>query len=191
MGAETPVVVQKRNVTEWLSLAARSIVSGAAFVSNLCLVAMLTIIFLNVIFRYVILRPLYWGDELMTYLMIIMVYAGFGFMLAEGGHIRMTLLFNKLSRKTQNVFWIIVSVLGTAYTTFLLYAVILLVVDTLQLGSFSMITRWPIAPWQILVALGLFSLLLAFIMLVIQRIGIALGIREEKETEEKVVRSAE
>jgi len=183
--------MQRQSVTEWLSLAARGIVSGGAFIANLCLIAMLLIIFVNVIFRYVILSPLYWGDEIMTYLMIIMVYAGFGFMLMGGGHIRMTLLFNRLPRKVQNSLWIIVSLLGTGYTTFLLYAMILLVLDTLQLRSFSMVTRWPIAPWQILIALGLFSLLLAFIMLVIERIGISRGIRKEKEVKKKVVEVSE
>lgn len=183
--------MQRRSVTEWLSLWARGIVSGGAFIANLCLIAMLLIIFVNVIFRYVILRPLYWGDEIMTYLMIIMVYAGFGFMLTEGGHVRMTLLFNRLPSKVQNLLWIIVSLIGTVYTTFLVYAVILLVLDTLQIGAISMITRWPIAPWQILIALGLFSLLLAFLMLFIERIDIARGIRKEKEVKKKEVEVSE
>ena len=184
--------MQRRSVTEWLSLAARGIVNGAAIAANLRLIAMLLIIFVNVILRYVISRPLYWGDEVMTNLMIIMVYAGFGFVLAEGGHVRMTLLFNRLPRKVQNSLWIIISLLGTGYTTFLLYAMILLVHDTLQLGSFSMETRLPIAPWQILIVLGLFSLLLAFIVLVIERIGISRGIRKEKRVKRsKVVEVSE
>jgi C4-dicarboxylate transporter DctQ subunit len=183
--------MQRRSVTEWLSLGASGIVSGGAFMANLCLIAMLLIIFVNVILRYVILRPLYWGDEIMTNLMIIMVYAGFGFMLTKGAHVRMTLLFNKLPGQVQNLLWIVICLIGTGYTIFLLYAVIVLLLDTIRIGSFSLITRWPIAPWQILIALGLFSLLLAFLMVLIERVDIARGIRKEKEVKKEVVEVGE
>ena len=186
MGTEAAVVKQRRSVTEWLLVAAGGIVTAGAFIANICLIIMLSIIFINVILRYVVLQPLYWGDEIMTYLMIVMVYAGFGFMLGQGGHVRMTLLFDKLPRKVRNFLWVIVSLMGTVYTAFLVYAVIKLVLDTLQIGAFSMITRWPLAPWQILIALGLISLLLAFLLLFIERIGIARGTREEKEVKKAV-----
>jgi len=179
--------MQRRSITEWLSLLARGIVRVAAIASNVCLIGMLVIIFANVILRYVVARPLYWGDEVMINLMIIMVYSGFAFVLSEGGHIRVTVVFNRLPGKVQNVLWIILSLLGASYTSFLLYAVIVLVLDSLHLESFSQVTRWPIAPWQIVIALGLFSLLVAFVMLVIARIGIALGVSKEKEAEKEVV----
>ncbi len=177
--------MRRKRITDWLSFIAGGIVNVGAFISNLTFILMLLIIFVNVIFRYVILRPLYWGDEMMTYLMIIMVYTGFGFMLKEGGHVRMTFLFNKLPNKAQNLLWIIVSLIGTFYTIFLVYAVILLILDTLKIGAISMITRWPIAPWQILIAFGLFSLFLAFLMLFFERIDIARGLRKEKEMKKK------
>jgi len=186
VGTEAAVVKQRRSVTEWLLVASGGIVTAGAFIANICLIIMLSIIFINVILRYVISQPLYWGDEIMTYLMIVMVYAGFGFMLGQGGHVRMTLLFDKLPRKVRNFLWVIVSLIGTVYTAFLVYAVITLVLDTLKIGAFSMITRWPLAPWQILIALGLISLLLAFLLLFIERIGIASGTREEKEVKKAV-----
>lgn len=179
--------MQRRNTTEWLSLLARGTVRVATVASSVCLVGMLVIIFANVFLRYVVARPLYWGDEVMINLMIIMVYAGFGFVLSEGGHIRVTVLFNRLPDKAQDVLWIIVSLLGTSYTSFLLYAVIKLVLDSLHLEAFSIVTRWPIFPWQMAIACGLFALLVAFVMLVIARIGTALGISKEKEVEKEVV----
>jgi TRAP-type C4-dicarboxylate transport system permease small subunit len=103
----------------------------------------------------------------------------------------MTLLFNRLPSKVQNFLWVIVSLIGTVYAAFLVYAVIKLILDTLRIGALSMITRWPIAPWQILIALGLFSLLLAFLMLFIERIDIVRGIRKEKEVKKKGVEVSE
>jgi TRAP-type C4-dicarboxylate transport system permease small subunit len=172
-------------MSEWLLLVAKGIVGGAAFVANLCLIGILVIIFTNVVLRYIIRTPLYWGDEAVINLMIVMVYAAFGHVLIEGGHVRMTILFERLPGRVQNILWILVSLLGTAYASFLLYAVIQLVLDSLRIGSFSMITRWPIAPWQMLVALGLFCLLVAFIILVTTRVGIALGTRKTEQAKEK------
>jgi len=183
--------MQKRNTTEWLSLVARSIVSGAAALANLCLVGMLIIIFSNVILRYAVRSPFFWGDEVMIHLMIIMVYAGFGFVLLEGGHIRVTVVVSRLPAKVQNLLWVIVSLFGTGYAGYLLYAIIRLVLDTLRIGAYSDVTFWPIAPWQIVIAFGLFSLLVAFVILVTRRTGILLGTRKEKEAAKEAVEVAD
>ncbi|MFC1870944.1 TRAP transporter small permease [Chloroflexota bacterium] len=177
--------MQGRSVTEWLSLVARGIIGAAAFASIICLIGIMVIVFTNVIMRYLVATPLYWGDEVIIYLMIIMVYASVGFVLIEGGHIRMTILFDRLPDKVQNVLWIIVSLIGTAYASVLLYASIQLALDSLRIGSFSMTTRWPIAPWQMVIALGIFCLLVAFVMLLTTRIGIASGLRQKKSEEGK------
>ncbi len=184
--AQTGGVMQRRSPTERLSLMVRGVLKGMAIAANLCLVAMLVITFLNVVLRYVAKRPLYWGDEVIINLMIVMVYAGFGFVLIEGGHIRMTAVFSKLPGKVQNALWIIASFIGLGYASLILYAVVMLVLASLEMGSFSPTTRWPIAPWQVAVAFGLFCLVMAFVMLIVTRIGIALGIHEEKVSKEKL-----
>lgn len=166
-------------------------IRGAEYASCICLVAMLLIIFVNVFLRYVFSRPLYWGDEMMIYLMLLMVYAGFGFALLEDAHIRVTTLFDRLPIKVRNVIWVIISLIAIAYSSYLLYTMILLVQASLQIGSFSMVTRWPIYPWQVVIAVGLFILIVAYIMVAAERVGIALGIRQEKEHKEEGVKLGE
>lgn len=180
-----------QKASEWLSIFGRSIITGTAYLSCACLVVMLLIIFANVFMRYVFSDPLYWGDETMINLMLLMVYAGFGFVLRQDAHIRVTVVFSRLPVKVQNIIWVIISLISVGYSGYLLYAMITLVPETIRIGSFSMTTRWPIYPWQIVIALGLFVLVVAFIMVVLERIGIALGIRKEKERPEEGVKVAE
>lgn len=183
--------MQKRTTTEWLSLVARGIIRVTAFASRIALVAMMLIVFANVILRYVVSRPLYWGDEVVVNLMIIMVYAGFASVLGKGGHVRVTLIFNRLSSKVQNVLWVIIGLIGTGYVGFLLYALTQLIANSLRIGEFSLVLRWPIAPWQIVIACGAFSLLVAFVMLTIARVGIVLGTVKEKPERSQELKAKE
>lgn len=161
---------------------ARGIIKGAGILACVCLIAMLGLIFANVILRYAVGTPLYWGDEMMINLMMIMAYAGFGFLLAEGGHIRVTFIFDKMHTKAQNVLWVIAGLLGVGYAGYLLYAMTLLVLDSLAMRPFSMITRWPNFPWQMVIGLGLFALLVAFLRVMADRVSIVMG---SKKTGEK------
>lgn len=175
----------ERDTTEWLSVLGRGIIRSGAYVSCICLIAMLLIIFANVFLRYVFSNPLYWGDETMIDLMLLMVYAGFGFVLTDGAHIRVTVAFARLPIKVQRVIWVITSLLTVGYSAYLLYAMITLVRETIQIGTFSMTTRWPVYPWQLVIAIGLFILVVASVFLVVEKTGIALGIRKEKERKEE------
>jgi len=171
-------------ISEWLRGAARGIVGGAAILSYICVVGILLVVISNVFLRYVLGSPFYGGDEVSINLMIIMVYFASGIVLAEGRHIRVSVVFNRLPRKAQNVLWVVVSLFGAGYAGFLSYAVILLTIDTLQLGTYSVTTDWPIAPWQMVIVAGLLSLTVSFITLVVVRVGIISGIKKEKKVEE-------
>ncbi len=168
----------------WPTRVAKSIIDAAMFLSNICMAGMLILVCLNVILRYVFGQPIYWGDEVMIYLMILLVFLGFGYMLIENRHVRMTAIMERLSVRTQNVMWVIISLLGIGYFVFLLLAGIYITVDSFQIGFISTITGWPIGPWQVVMCLGLVILLMASVWFTINRIRIALGERSEKQTEE-------
>ena len=91
---------------QWPAIVARAVIHGAMFLANLCMAGMLVLVCLNVILRYAFGQPLYWGDEIMIYLMVLMVYLGFGYMLIEGRHVRMTALMERMTVRTQNIVWV-------------------------------------------------------------------------------------
>jgi TRAP-type C4-dicarboxylate transport system permease small subunit len=169
---------------QWPTRLVKGITHAAMFLANLCMAGMLILVCLNVILRYVFGQPIYWGDEVMIYLMILMVFLGFGYMLIENRHVRMTAVMERLSVRTQNILWVIISLLGVGYFVFLLLAGLYITSDSFQIGFISTITGWPIGPWQVVICLGLGVLLMASIWFTVNRIRIALGGRSEKQTEE-------
>jgi TRAP-type C4-dicarboxylate transport system permease small subunit len=168
----------------WPTVITKGIINAAMFLANICLAAMMFLVCLNVILRYLFGQPIYWGDEVMIYLMIVMVFLGFGYMLMENRHVRMTAIMECLSVRTQNILWVIISLLGIGYFIFLFSAGIYITADSFQIGFISTITGWPIGPWQVVVCIGLVVLLMASVWFTINRIRIALGTRTEKQKEE-------
>jgi TRAP-type C4-dicarboxylate transport system permease small subunit len=169
---------------QWPAIVARAVIHGAMFLANLCMAGMLVLVCLNVILRYAFGQPLYWGDEIMIYLMVLMVYLGFGYMLIEGRHVRMTALMERLTVRTQNIVWVFTSLLSVVYFIFLLVAAVNMTIDSFQIDFISTITGLPIGPWQVVMCVGLAILLIASIYFTINRIRIASGHRDDKRPKE-------
>ncbi|MBN2058868.1 MAG: TRAP transporter small permease [Deltaproteobacteria bacterium] len=167
----------------WPALLAKWVVEWSMFLGNIILGAMLCIVFLNVLMRYFFREPIYWGDEIMTYLMILVAFLGFGFNLKEGRHISMTALIVMLSEKARNYIGLITGLIAVVYFVFLLIAGIYLTIDSFEIGYFSMVTGLPIGPWQAAMCFGLFILLTASLWNMINRIKTAFGKKEGKPTD--------
>ena len=69
----------KTEKVTWPVLLAKWLIDGSMFMGNIILAAMLCMVFLNVLLRYFFRSPIHWGDEVMTYFMILVAFLGFGF----------------------------------------------------------------------------------------------------------------
>ena len=164
---------------QWPVILARAVIHGSMFLANLCMAGMLVLVCLNVILRYAFGQPLYWGDEIMIYLMVLMVYLGFGYMLMEGRHVRMTALMERMTVRTQNIVWVFTGLVSVVYVVFLLVAGVNMTVDSFQIDFISTITGLPIGPWQVIMCVGLAILLIAAIYFTVNKIHMVCGHREE------------
>ena len=173
----------KTEKLKWPALLSKWIIDGSMFVGNICLAAMLCMVFLNVLLRYFFREPIHWGDEIMTYLMILVAFLGFGFNLKEGRHISMTALVGSLSSKSSNYISVFTCLVALVYFVFLLLAGIYLTIDSFQINYFSLVTGLPIGPWQAAMCFGLAVLLIASLWYTMNRIKIAFGNQEDKQTE--------
>lgn len=173
----------KTEKTPWPALLAKWLIDRSMFLGNTFLAAMLVMVFLNVLLRYFFREPIHWGDETMTYLMIMVAFLGFGFNLKEGRHISMTALILRLSEKSRNYISVITSLIAVVYFIFLLIAGIYLTIDSFRIGYFSMVTGLPIGPWQAAMCFGLAILLIASLWHTINRIKATFGNQEDKLTE--------
>ena len=171
----------QNNSDQWPSVIARGVIDAAMFLANLCMAGMLALVCLNVFLRYLFGQPIYWGDEVMIYLMILSVFLGFGYMVVENRHVRMTALVERLTVRTQNILWVITSLLSIGYFLFLLAAAVYITKDSFETGFFSTITGWPIGPWQAVICIGLLVLVMASVWFTAKRVQIARGVPSEKQ----------
>ena len=65
---------------------------------------MMILVVVEVFMRYVLHRPLMVADEFSAYLLVALSYLGMAYTWRQGGHVRVTVLVNRLSSKTSS--WI-------------------------------------------------------------------------------------
>lgn len=70
-----------------------------AIVGGFSAVALVLLITTGVLTRYVFFYSLQWGDEVATYLLAVAIFFGAGFTLLDGGHIRVTMVVDRLSER--------------------------------------------------------------------------------------------
>ena len=175
--------MRRRGITEWLSLVARGMIKTGGFLAAyVCLSVMIGLMALDPVMRYLAGSPFFWSNEVTTYLMILMVFNGFGRALLASKHIRVTLIFNRLPGKVQNVLWVIICLAGLFYVGFVTYAIVLLMLSSFTLGVRSEVTNILMFPWQIMVICGLIVFLVAMIVLTVRSVAVALGRSQEETT---------
>ena len=87
----------------------------------LLLAAMVVIISLEVIFRYVLKLPLVWSEQLASYTMIWLAFLSAAIALREHAHIGMTLLVNRLPDKGKKAVEIVSHLLILIFLAFLIW----------------------------------------------------------------------
>lgn len=160
----------KRN---WLEIISGRIVSGGLFVGKIFLAAMISIVFINVILRYIFHSPLIWGDEAMMNLMIMMVFFTTGAVMLENGHIRISFIVERLPQGAQNILNILTCLIAVGYVGFLIYAGSVLASKTIKRGIVSDTTNWPYAPFHIMMVCGLVIIFIATVWFTIRTIRTA------------------
>ena len=166
----------RRSMGEWLLLATVSLIKAARFVSSyVCLTCMIVLMTLDPIMRYMVGRPFYWSNEVTTYLMVIMVFNGFCVALVKDKHVRVTLVFDSLPRRLQNMLWVVISLAGLFYVSFVGYALIRLTFSSFSFGVRSATTEMLVYPWQIIAVFGVIVLFVTMVTFAVTRIAISLG----------------
>jgi len=172
----------KRGVSGRLSSAVTAIIRASGFfASYVCLVGMLLLVISDPIMRYAVGSPIYWSNEVSTFLMVEMALCGFAIAFAKGKHVRVTLIFDRLSHKVKSVMWVVVSLLTLCFSGFLVYVVMRLAISSLESGAVSFTAELPLFPWQLVAALGLIVFFMTLLVFTVKRIAIAAGWMEEEE----------
>lgn len=73
----------------------------------MCLALMGLVLFSQVVSRYFLKSPLIWSEELARYLQVWITFLGIGYGIRNKAHIEMTFIYNRCSKKIQNISTII------------------------------------------------------------------------------------
>lgn len=106
----------------------------------LCLFALLTVMLINVLMRYVLALPLFWADEVNNFLFVWFGLLGVAYIMGNNAHLRVTALVDALPRTVKKVsFYLTNLVMLVMFGIFIEAAVRLLSIVT-----FSGLLRIPL-----------------------------------------------
>lgn len=74
---------------------------GEMLIGSSCLAVMLVMMLLNIFFRYVLSKPIYYSDELNNYLFIWMSFLSAAYVMGNDGHVRVTAIVSLLPKRGQ------------------------------------------------------------------------------------------
>jgi len=114
------------------------IFSGTFFLTGV------TLIFYGVIMRYFFKSPVFWVDEISTYVLVWGAILGWSIAQRDGRHIRVTLLYDKFPLKVQRYVSIFSRTLSFLFCLFLAYLGLLLEMKYLASHQLSINTQLPL-----------------------------------------------
>lgn len=137
---------------------------------------MIAILLFETVSRTVFNSPRIWTVETAQFVMAAYYLLGGGFTLLIGGHVRMDLLYDRLSAKRRAIIDAITFSFAALYLAVLLQGGIAATQYALRYGQ-SSFTPWgpPIAPIKIIMTIGITMMLLQMVSLFIKDLAIARG----------------
>jgi TRAP-type C4-dicarboxylate transport system permease small subunit len=173
--------MKHRTAVDWLLYLVKGLISIAGmFASYICLAGMLLLVISDPIMRYIFGSPIYWSNEVSTFLMVEMALCGLALTFAKGKHVRVTLIFNKLNTNIQNVMWVVISLFTLGFSGILAYNVFILAFSSLEFDAKTETAEIATFPWQLIAALGLTIFFLALLAFTVQRVAILFRLRNEE-----------
>lgn len=120
----------------------------------IALVGLTGLITLQVILRRMFDSPLIFVDEVSGYLLVIVTFLGLGYAMQCGDHIRVEMGQGRLSASALR--WLSVAwyVIGLVFTLVLTVESAKYAIDSVRLGSVSITSQIPLAPFQALIPVG-------------------------------------
>jgi TRAP-type C4-dicarboxylate transport system permease small subunit len=101
--------------------------------------------FLEVVRRYVFSATFKWSSEITIYSLLVASWLYFGTTLAEGGHLRITVLTDRMSKRLRGYGDIFAGVVGTAFCAILIWNCAVIIPRVLIAGSMFESLDIPIA----------------------------------------------
>ena len=143
------------------------------FISCLLVLALIAVICMDVIARYVFNSPIGWVYEMSYIFGAFIAATGIAHLMMENGNIRVDMFYARFSEKVKAAVDVVFAVLLfiPAYTA-LTAAVIRNLITAYNTGETSVITTWypKVWPIKLVICIGLVMMLVNYILITIQKI---------------------
>jgi TRAP-type C4-dicarboxylate transport system permease small subunit len=140
------------------------------YLSGLGILVMGIILFYEVVCRYFFNSPTIWVQEVAIYLYMWTMLAGSSFALQKGKHVRIDLVLERLSKKTQHFFEAVTSIIGVGFSAVVAWQGYLMLESTLKYAKVSATPlRVPLWIPQSALFLGFGLLTLQFLIIAVVR----------------------
>jgi TRAP-type C4-dicarboxylate transport system permease small subunit len=125
--------------------------------------AMMLLITLDVILRYVLNSPLAWGQEVTGYMLMAIIFMSIGYCWIEKGHIRMELVYERVSGRGRAILDVLAPLVGLFFWGALAYQGWLDVQSAIDLNETGSETGLPVWPFRLVMTHGLILFVLALV----------------------------
>lgn len=139
-------------MTKWRDLI-EEILAGTFFLAGCALVVY------GVVMRYVFENPIFWVDEIFTYLLLWGIMIGWSLTEKKGRHIRIHLLYDFLPSKWQYVVSIFEKIVSLVFCGFFIYASTVLFLKYMHTGQVSINAQ--ISLWMVTLIMPVAGILFA------------------------------
>ena len=158
----------KRENTNIIDRAVKSISRGFGIIAIFILVLMMLFTVTDVILRKIFNTPIPGGLELIEFMMIFTGFLGLAWCALSGMHIRVDLVVSKMSRRTQGIIDSLCHFTGISMSIIIAWRSILEGLATRQLHTESAVLAIPIFPFYFVLATGFAVLGLSILILLLR-----------------------
>ena len=113
------------------------------FLGTICSIAMVIILFCNVVGRYVFTRSIPWAEEVCLMLFILSIYFGAAGAVRTRQHLRLEIVVERLSPKGRMILEIIDNTIFMAFCVVILWGIMPLVMQLFENGTAAAVTGIP------------------------------------------------
>ncbi|MBR9851917.1 MAG: TRAP transporter small permease [Rhodobacteraceae bacterium] len=145
---------------------------GTEFIEKFVIISAILLMMMNstanAIGRYAFGKSLFFSEELNQFLIVSVTFFGFAYAVRKGRNIRMTALYDTLSRRSKKVILTLISITTSLLLGYLAYKSVFYVLEIKELNRLSPALQFPVYVIYSVIPIGLFmaslQYLIAFIM---------------------------
>ena len=154
---------------------------AAALLSGLGVLALTGLVTFDVLMRYFFDRPQLFVDELASFLLVFVVFAGLAYTFRAGGHVRVDLVTSSLARPVRAWLRVVTLALGLAFLAAVIWVTAQSGLSAYGYGRVSAVMLYPLWIPMLLIPAGLLLMAVAMLAAFVRQVRLSLGPLEGRD----------